>query len=39
MEKALGVCVLVEEPVTVAVLDAEPVRLGVRVTWAETVVD
>lgn len=36
---ALGVWVLVEEPVTVAVLDAEPVRLGVRVTGAETVVD
>jgi len=36
---ALGVWVLVEEPVTVAVLEAEPVRLGVRVTGAETVVD
>ena len=39
VRRALGVCVLVEEPVTVAVLDAEPVRLGVRVTRAETVVD
>ena len=30
---------LVEEPVTVAVLDLEPVRLGVLVTRAETVLD
>ena len=37
--RALGVWVLVEEAVTVAVLDSEPVRLGVLVTRAETVVD
>lgn len=36
---ALGVCVLVEEPVMVGVLDSELVRLGVLVTRAETVVD
>ena len=36
---ALGVRDLLEEPVTVAVLDREPVRLGVLVTCAETVVD
>ena len=37
--RALGVCVLVEEPVTLVVRDPELVRLGVLVTRAETVVD
>jgi hypothetical protein len=36
---ALGVWVALEEPDTEVVLDAEPVRLGVLVTRAETVVD
>jgi hypothetical protein len=39
VEKALGVWVALEEPDTEVVLDPEPVRLGVRVTRAETVVD